>query len=63
MVLVLHVFGDMSWKRFEFMQNKEVGEPLDIAPSVMPLNVLKRVLHLPYVCSKQFLTTKVRYML
>jgi hypothetical protein len=45
------------------MQNKEVGEPLDIAPSVMPLNVLKRVLHLPYVCSKQFLTTKVRYML
>jgi len=53
------VLGDMPQKRFEFIRKREVGEPLDIAPGVTPLEALKRVLHLPSVCSKRFLTTKV----
>jgi phosphoribosylformylglycinamidine (FGAM) synthase-like enzyme len=57
--LVLQVLGDMPRKRFEFIRKREAGEPLDIAPGVTPLEALKRVLHLPSVCSKRFLTTKV----
>jgi len=61
--LVLQVLGDMPRKRFEFIRKREAGEPLDIAPGVTPLEALKRVLHLPSVCSKRFLTTKVRNLL
>jgi len=50
--LVLHVLGDMPHNRFEFIQKKEAGEPLDIAPSVTPLEALKCVLPLPSMCSK-----------
>jgi hypothetical protein len=35
--LVLHVLGDMPQNRFEFIQKREASEPLDIAPSVTPL--------------------------
>ncbi|GLJ28241.1 hypothetical protein SUGI_0554860 [Cryptomeria japonica] len=53
------VLGDMPRKRFEFTRKVEVLEPLDIAPGVTVLDALKRVLQLPSVCSKRFLTTKV----
>ncbi|KAJ1295212.1 hypothetical protein BS78_01G206800 [Paspalum vaginatum] len=36
----------------------ELEKPLDIAPEVTLMDVLKRVLKLPSVCSKRFLTTK-----
>ncbi|CAL4942304.1 unnamed protein product [Urochloa decumbens] len=53
------VLGDMPQKTFEFNRVPRLGEPLDIAPDVTLLDVLKRVLKLPSVCSKRFLTTKV----
>ncbi|XP_051186328.1 probable phosphoribosylformylglycinamidine synthase, chloroplastic/mitochondrial [Lolium perenne] len=53
------VLGDMPQKTFEFKRVSRVGEPLDIAPEVTLMDVLKRVLKLPSVCSKRFLTTKV----
>ncbi|CAN6287993.1 unnamed protein product [Urochloa humidicola] len=53
------VLGDMPQKTFEFNRVPRLGEPLDIAPEVTLLDVLKRVLKLPSVCSKRFLTTKV----
>jgi hypothetical protein len=61
--LVLQVLGDMPQKRFEFIWMKEVGEPHDIAHGVTPLEALKHVSHLPSMCSKRFLTTKVKYLL
>ncbi|KQJ97072.1 probable phosphoribosylformylglycinamidine synthase, chloroplastic/mitochondrial isoform X2 [Brachypodium distachyon] len=53
------VLGDMPQKTFEFKRVSRSSEPLDIAPEVTLMNVLKRVLKLPSVCSKRFLTTKV----
>ena len=53
------VLGDMPQKTFEFRRVSQVTEPLDIAPGVTLLDALKRVLRLPSVCSKRFLTTKV----
>ena len=53
------VLGDMPQKCFEFRRTIEVREPLDIAPGTSLLDSLKRVLRLPSVCSKRFLTTKV----
>jgi phosphoribosylformylglycinamidine synthase len=53
------VLGDMPQKTFEFKRVFHVTEPLDIAPEVTLLDALKRVLRLPSVCSKRFLTTKV----
>ncbi|CAL4926982.1 unnamed protein product [Urochloa decumbens] len=53
------VLGDMPQKTFEFKRVSQVTEPLDIAPEVTLLDALKRVLRLPSVCSKRFLTTKV----
>ncbi|KAK8444899.1 hypothetical protein SEVIR_9G223800v4 [Setaria viridis] len=53
------VLGDMPQKTFEFNRVTRLGEPLDIAPEVTLMDVLKRVLKLPSVCSKRFLTTKV----
>ncbi|PAN26759.1 hypothetical protein PAHAL_5G036500 [Panicum hallii] len=53
------VLGDMPQKTFEFKRVSQVTEPLDVAPEVTLLDALKRVLRLPSVCSKRFLTTKV----
>uniref|UniRef100_A0A0D9V8R7 phosphoribosylformylglycinamidine synthase n=1 Tax=Leersia perrieri TaxID=77586 RepID=A0A0D9V8R7_9ORYZ len=53
------VLGDMPQKTFEFKRIPLVSEPLDIAPGVTVMDALKRVLSLPSVCSKRFLTTKV----
>ncbi|KAJ3678115.1 hypothetical protein LUZ60_001918 [Juncus effusus] len=53
------VLGDMPQKKFEFERVEKVLDPLDIAPGVTLLQALKRVLSLPSVCSKRFLTTKV----
>ncbi|VAH04252.1 unnamed protein product [Triticum turgidum subsp. durum] len=53
------VLGDMPQKTFEFKRVSRSSEPLDIAPEVTLMDVLKRVLKLPSVCSKRFLTTKV----
>ncbi|KAB2607881.1 hypothetical protein D8674_011049 [Pyrus ussuriensis x Pyrus communis] len=37
----------------------DAREPLDIAPGIIEMDSLKRVLRLPSVCSKHFLTSKV----
>ncbi|KAK7290152.1 hypothetical protein RIF29_04373 [Crotalaria pallida] len=53
------VLGDMPQKSFKFNRFVYEREPLDIAPGITVLDSLKRVLSLPSVCSKRFLTTKV----
>lgn len=53
------VLGDMPKKTFEFHHVDQAREPLDIAPGITVMDSLKRVLRLPSVCSKRFLTTKV----
>ncbi|XP_073016823.1 probable phosphoribosylformylglycinamidine synthase, chloroplastic/mitochondrial [Primulina eburnea] len=53
------VLGDMPQKTFEFHRVKSSWEPLDIAPGITVMDSLKRVLRLPSVASKRFLTTKV----
>ncbi|XP_059628103.1 probable phosphoribosylformylglycinamidine synthase, chloroplastic/mitochondrial isoform X2 [Cornus florida] len=53
------VLGDMPQKTFEFYHMAHALEPLDIAPGITLMHSLKRVLGLPSVGSKRFLTTKV----
>ncbi|KAM2960900.1 hypothetical protein FF1_030543 [Malus domestica] len=53
------VLGDMPQKSFEFHRTTDAREPLDIAPGITVMDSLKRVLRLPSVCSKRFLTSKV----
>ncbi|XP_062106010.1 probable phosphoribosylformylglycinamidine synthase, chloroplastic/mitochondrial [Humulus lupulus] len=53
------VLGDMPQKTFEFHRVIDARESLDIAPGITVMDALKRVLRLPSVCSKRFLTTKV----
>ncbi|PHT28799.1 Phosphoribosylformylglycinamidine synthase [Capsicum baccatum] len=53
------VLGDMPKKTFELNRMNTLREPLDIGPATTVLDSLKRVLRLPSVCSKKFLTTKV----
>ncbi|GMI80027.1 purine biosynthesis 4 [Hibiscus trionum] len=53
------VLGDMPQKSFEFKRVAYPQEPLDVAPGITVMDSLKRVLRLPSVCSKRFLTTKV----
>ncbi|CAA3006804.1 probable phosphoribosylformylglycinamidine synthase, chloroplastic mitochondrial [Olea europaea subsp. europaea] len=53
------VLGDMPQKTFEFHRTVNAREPLDIAPGITIMDCLKRVLRLPSVASKRFLTTKV----
>ncbi|KAK4403285.1 putative phosphoribosylformylglycinamidine synthase, chloroplastic/mitochondrial [Sesamum angolense] len=53
------VLGDMPQKTFEFRRIINAREPLDIAPGITVMDSLKRVLRLPSVASKRFLTTKV----
>ncbi|KAL6637031.1 hypothetical protein ACP70R_024603 [Stipagrostis hirtigluma subsp. patula] len=52
------VIGDIPQQTFEFKRISEVMEPLVIGPDVTLMDALKRVLRLPSVCSKRFLTTK-----
>lgn len=59
MCMISQVLGDMPRKRYEFTRRQEPGEPLEIPPGQTVMAALKRVLHLPSVCSKRFLTTKV----
>ncbi|KAJ0790572.1 putative phosphoribosylformylglycinamidine synthase [Helianthus annuus] len=53
------VLGDMPQKTFEFHRVNDKVESLEIAPGITLMDSLKRVLRLPSVCSKRFLTTKV----
>ncbi|KAI3505073.1 hypothetical protein L1887_26957 [Cichorium endivia] len=53
------VLGDMPQKTFEFHRVNDTRDPLDIAPGITLIDSLKRVLRLPSICSKRFLTTKV----
>ncbi|KAG6402108.1 hypothetical protein SASPL_138980 [Salvia splendens] len=53
------VLGDMPQKTFEFHRVANALEPLDIAPGIAVIDSLKRVLRLPSIASKRFLTTKV----
>ncbi|KAF5184241.1 Phosphoribosylformylglycinamidine synthase [Thalictrum thalictroides] len=53
------ILGDMPQKHFECNRVVQPLEPLDIAPGTTLMDALKRVLRLPCICSKRFLTTKV----
>ncbi|KAG6387909.1 hypothetical protein SASPL_153104 [Salvia splendens] len=53
------VLGDMPQKTFEFHRVANAPQPLDIAPGITVMESLKRVLRLPSIASKPFLTTKV----
>ncbi|KAH7681325.1 phosphoribosylformylglycinamidine synthase protein [Dioscorea alata] len=53
------VLGDMPQKCFEFKTTTPVLTPPDISPTTTLMDSLERVLRLPSVCSKRFLTTKV----
>ncbi|KAI3717967.1 hypothetical protein L1987_69922 [Smallanthus sonchifolius] len=53
------VLGDMPQKTFEFHRVKGKQVPLEIAPGITLMDSLERVLRLPSICSKRFLTTKV----
>nr|GMC63707.1 probable phosphoribosylformylglycinamidine synthase, chloroplastic/mitochondrial [Ipomoea batatas] len=53
------VLGDMPQKTFESHRANNVLKPLDIAPGTTVMEALNRVLRLPSVASKRFLTTKV----
>ncbi|PIA40686.1 hypothetical protein AQUCO_02400031v1 [Aquilegia coerulea] len=53
------ILGDMPQKSFECNRVVQPLEPLDIAPGTTLMDALKRVLRLPSICSKRFLTTKV----
>ncbi|CAH9126512.1 unnamed protein product [Cuscuta epithymum] len=53
------VLGDMPQKTFKLHRVDNVLEPLDIAPGTTVMEALKRILRLPSIGSKRFLTTKV----
>ncbi|KAF9602091.1 hypothetical protein IFM89_024858 [Coptis chinensis] len=53
------VLGDMPQKTFEFTRVDQPLEALDVAPATTLKDALKRVLRLPSIGSKRFLTTKV----
>lgn len=53
------VLGDMPQKTFEFHRVVDARKPFDIGQGVTVLDSLNRVLRLPSICSKRFLTTKV----
>ncbi|KAK4256008.1 hypothetical protein QN277_008929 [Acacia crassicarpa] len=53
------VLGDMPKKSFHFSRVAYEQDPLHVAPTITVMDSLKRVLRLPSVCSKHFLTTKV----
>lgn len=49
----------MPQKTFEFTRRAEATYPLDLPSTATPEQALDRVLRLPAVASKRFLTTKV----
>ncbi len=53
------MLGDMPQKTFEFTRRAEETHPLDLPSTATPEGALERVLRLPAVASKRFLTTKV----
>ncbi|GAB4814933.1 hypothetical protein N2152v2_001979 [Parachlorella kessleri] len=53
------VLGDMPNKTFRFERKAPALSPLRLPESVGSMEALDRVLRLPGVCSKRFLTTKV----
>ncbi|KAL2621011.1 hypothetical protein R1flu_001216 [Riccia fluitans] len=53
------VLGDMPRKTYRFDRVEPSLEPLDISPGSTVFDALNRVFHLPSVCSKRFLTSKV----
>ncbi|KAG6541607.1 hypothetical protein Mapa_017000 [Marchantia paleacea] len=53
------VLGDMPRKNYHFTRAQPCLEALDIAPGSTVFDALNRVFHLPSVCSKRFLTSKV----
>lgn len=53
------VLGKMPNKTFTFNTSTPVLEPLSLPAGTTPQSALERVLRLPSVCSKRFLTTKV----
>lgn len=55
----LQVLGKMPNKTFTFSTSSPVLEPLSLPEGTTPQAALERVLRLPSVCSKRFLTTKV----
>lgn len=53
------VLGKMPDKTFEFKRADNKLAPLDLPAGATPAEALQRVLRLPSVCSKRFLTSKV----
>jgi len=53
------VLGKMPNKTFNFTRRLPNLEPLTFPPGTTPQAAVERVLRLPGVCSKRFLTTKV----
>eukprot|EP00877_Chromochloris_zofingiensis_P007400 jgi/Chrzof1/2913/Cz12g03220.t1 len=53
------VLGKMPNKTFTFNRARPQLQPLTLPPDATPQAALERVLQLPSVCSKRFLTTKV----
>jgi phosphoribosylformylglycinamidine synthase len=53
------VLGKMPNKTFTFNTSTPTLEPLSLPEGTTPQAALERVLRLPSVCSKRFLTTKV----
>ena len=53
------VLGKMPNKTFNFTTGTPQLEPLSLPEGTTPQAALERVLRLPSVCSKRFLTTKV----
>ena len=53
------VLGDLPNKTYKYNRREEPVAPLDIPAGTTVATALERVLKLPSVCSKRFLTTKV----
>ncbi len=53
------VLGKMPDKTFEFKRTDNVLKPLALPETTNAIDALNRVLRLPSVCSKRFLTNKV----
>nr|QKY14978.1 phosphoribosylformylglycinamidine synthase (PURL) [Polytomella parva] len=53
------VLGKMPDKTFEFKRLEKAFTPLTLPAGETPVSALKRILRLPSVCSKRFLTNKV----
>ena len=58
-LLYLQVLGKMPRKTFRFERRREKLMPLALPGGLTPQDALDRVLRLPAVASKRFLTTKV----